>query len=103
MINYTLMNALVHFSQVSELGIDHSQPPIPHHSFCLQTGGLAEGLRDEALPRHPISLRNPPRWLDGITDLMDVSVSELRELVMDRVAWHAEIHGVAKSWTRLSD
>ena len=37
------------------------------------------------------------------TDLMDVSVSELRELVMDRVAWHAEIHGVAKSWTRLSD
>ena len=62
MINYTLMNALVHFSQVSELGIDLSQPPIPHHSLCLQTGGLAEGLRDKALPTHPISLRNPPRW-----------------------------------------
>ena len=47
--------------------------------------------------------RQRMRWLDGITDLMDVSLSEFREMVTDSEAWHAVIHGVAKSWARLSN
>ena len=47
--------------------------------------------------------RQRMRWLDGITDLINMSMSKLQELVMDREAWHAVVHGISKSWTRLSD